>query len=154
MSSPSISALLLLALVGCTGDADDRPDMQTASVPASAASASGRTPSHLEHEVDGGGMIHQMRAHTQAMQAASGEEAKALLPAHSELVENMLAEMDREVERGNARSDPAWTAAADSVRGDLTTMSKMRGGALETFLPEHGRRLNRVMDLHRAALID
>ena len=154
MSSPCISALLLLALVGCTGDADDRPGMQAASVAASASSTTGRTPSHLEQEVGGGGMIHQMRAHTQAMQAVSGEEAKAQLPAHGELVENMLAEMGREVERGNARSDPGWTATADSVRRDLTAMSEMPGGALEDFLPEHGRRLNRLMDLHRAALIN
>lgn len=128
--------------------------MQTAAVPTLAASATGRTPSHLEQEVGGGGMIHQMRAHTQAMQAASVEEANARLPAHGELIENMLAEMTREVERGNARSDPAWTATADSVRRDLTAMSEMLGGALKDFLPEHGRRLNRLMDLHRAALIN
>ena len=152
MSGPYISALLLLALVGCTGEEDDRPGMHAASVPAS--SNTGRTPSHLEQEVGGGGMIHQMRAHTQAMQAASGEEAKARLPAHSELVENMLTEMGREVERGNARYDPAWSAAADSVRSDLTAMSQMPGGALEHFLPEHGRRLTRLMDLHRAAMIN
>jgi hypothetical protein len=154
MSIPYISALLLLALVGCTGEADDRPGTQTAAVPTSAASATGRTPSHMEQEVGGGGMIHQMRAHMQAMQAASGEEAKARLPAHGELVETMLAEMGREVERGNARSDPAWTATADSVRRDLTAMSEMPAGALENFLSEHGRRLNRLMDLHRAALIN
>lgn len=152
MSRPCISALLLLALVGCTGEADDRPGMQTAVVPSSASPTKGRTPSHLEQEAGGGGMIHQMRAHTQAMQAASGEEAKGQLPAHSELVENMLAEMTREVERGNPRSDPAWSATADSVRRDLTAMSRMPAGALEDFLPEHGRRLYRLMDLHQTAL--
>lgn len=150
MSTPYVSRLLLLALVGCTAEGKDRTVGRTASAPAASTEA-GRTPSHREQEVRGGGMIHQVRAHTQAMQAAGGEAARARLPAHADLVETMLAQMSREMARGNTRSDAAWNAIADSVRRDLEAMSRMGAGELERSLPEHGRRLDRLMDLHQMA---
>lgn len=97
----------------------------------------------------GGQMMAQMRPHMQMMQGMSGDSMMSMMPEHRQMVGNMLAQMNRAMQDMNMPGDTAWNATADSVRDDLTRMQQMSPEALAAFMPGHGRRVMRLMEMHR-----
>lgn len=96
------------------------------------------------------GMMDSMQVHIRMMQGMSGDRMKAMLPAHRQMVANMLSQMNSEMRQMNMQSDPKWTALADSVRQDLVRMPEMSAVELRSFMPAHGARVMRLMDTHRS----
>ncbi|HSL70280.1 MAG TPA: hypothetical protein VK864_08545 [Longimicrobiales bacterium] len=96
-----------------------------------------------------GGMMTQMMSHMQTMQAMTGDSMKAMLPRHRQMADSMLAQMNRERHDMNLMADTTWNALADSVRNDMMRMPGMSGPELQTFLPQHGARMTRLMESHQ-----
>lgn len=97
-------------------------------------------------------MMPQMRTHMQTMHGAGGDSLKAMLPMHREMTASLLAEMNREMRQMNMPAEPAWTATADSVQQDLVRMPDMEPGELQTAMPAHEARLDRLMQMHRSMM--
>jgi hypothetical protein len=147
---------LLLAAAACGGDgesADQAAATDTGSVGASAADTGGMK--GMEGmSMDGmeGGMDEAMRSHMQSMQGATGDSLMAMMPMHRQMAANMLSRMNREMGEMNMPGDAAWTAVVDSVRQDLARMPEMSASELQSFMPAHEGRLNRLSEMHRTMM--
>ncbi|HKP76140.1 MAG TPA: hypothetical protein VJT67_11400 [Longimicrobiaceae bacterium] len=98
------------------------------------------------------GMMEELRTHMQAMHGAGGDSLKAMLPTHRQMAANLLAEMNREMRQMNMVAAPAWTATVDSVRQDLVRLPVMGPAELQSAMPGHEARLNRLMGMHQAMI--
>lgn len=144
------TALLLLALpsfTACGGGDDDGPDASQQAAP------SQDTMSSMEGmpgmEAGDAGMMGRMNTHMTMMRGLSTDSTMAMLATHRQLVANMIAQMNREMRDMGMASDAAWDASVDSLRSDLTRMPEMSGPELQAMMPDHDRRVLRLMEMHR-----
>ena len=79
---------------------------------------------------------------------AAASQIAAMLPRHTQLVNNTLSRMQSEMIAAHMTADAAWNATADSVRQDLTQMGTMAPAVLVQAMPAHTARVNRA---HRDA---
>jgi hypothetical protein len=75
-----------------------------------------------------------------------------MLPTHRQMAANLLAEMNREMRRMKMVADPAWTVTVDSVRQDLVRLPELGAAELQSAMPAHQARLNRLMGMHQAMI--
>jgi len=97
-------------------------------------------------------MMDSMQTHMGMMEGMSADGMKAMLPAHREMVANMLSRMSAEMRQMNMQSDAKWTALADSVRRDLVRMPDMSAAELRSAMPAHGARVMRLMQMHSSMI--
>ena len=77
------------------------------------------------------------------LDTASSATLKPLLINHPQLVDSTLNAISKSTPAPNA----AWTALADSVKKDLTTLSGLTDGDLVAFMRVHHARLTRLMQM-------
>jgi aryl-alcohol dehydrogenase-like predicted oxidoreductase len=99
--------------------------------------------------MQGGMMPQMMQAHMDTMMSMNAGRMKAMLPMHRQMVANMLAQMNQQMQSMNMPADTKWTALADSVRQDLVRMPEMSDQELEGFMPAHRARVMRLMAMHQ-----
>jgi len=97
-------------------------------------------------------MMDSMQTHMGMMEGRTADRMKAMLPAHRQMVANMLAQMNADMRRMNMQSEPKWTALADSVRRDLVRMPEMSAAELRSAMPAHAARMMRLMAMHRSMM--
>jgi hypothetical protein len=95
------------------------------------------------------GATDEMRSHMSTMMGAAADSMAAMLPAHRQMVANMLAQFGREMRDMNMTADAAWNALADSVRTDLTRLPELNPTELETAMAAHAARVQRLMEMHQ-----
>lgn len=100
----------------------------------------------------GSAMTDSMQSHMRMMEGVPAGQIKAMLPAHRQMVANMLSQLNGEMRKMNMSSDAKWTALTDSIRQDLTRMPDMSGTQLKSFMPQHDARVMRLMDMHRSMM--
>lgn len=144
------TALLLMALpsfTACGGGADDEPD------PSQQAAPSQDTMSAMDGmpgmQASDAGMMGRMNAHMAMMRGLSTDSTMAMRSTHRQMVANMIAQMNREMRDMNMATDAAWDATMDSLRSDLTRIPEMSGPELQALMPDHDRRVVRLMEMHR-----
>ena len=93
--------------------------------------------------------MDSMETHMRMMDGMTGEQMKSTLPAHRQMVANMLSQMNQEMRSMNMSGDPQWTATADSIRQDLIHMPEMSPQELKRVMPAHHARITRLMEMHR-----
>jgi len=93
-----------------------------------------------------------MQVHLARMSELPADSLPAALPAHRQMVANMLAQMNREMAGMNMASDAAWNATVDSIRGDLTAMPTVSAAGLADLIPAHLGRVRRLMTMHAAMM--
>ena len=98
------------------------------------------------------GIMTQMQSHMRTMEAAGADSMQAMLPMHRQMAANMISQMNTEMRGMNMKPDSAWQATIDSLRQDLVRMPEMSAADLRTFMPQHGARMMRLMDAHRAMM--
>ena len=133
-------ALLVGTLVACGGE--EAPEADTEAVVAEPAGG-------MEGMQMGGGMMEQMQSHMQQMQGASGEQIRANLSQHRQMVANMISQFNREMREMGMATDQEWNQTIEALRQDLRQMPEMSAQELETFMPEHRARVTRLMEMHR-----
>lgn len=101
----------------------------------------------------GSAMRDSMQGHMRTMtQGVTADQMKAMLPAHRQMVANMLSQVSNDMRKMNMSGDTKWTALTDSVRQDLRRMPDMSGTELRSFMPQHGARVMRLMDMHHSMM--
>jgi len=101
----------------------------------------------------GSAMMDSMQGHMRMMmQGVTGAQMKAMVPAHRQMVANMLSQLSSDMRKMNMTGDAKWTALTDSVRQDLKRMPDMSGAQLQSFMPQHGARVMRLMDMHHSMM--
>lgn len=101
----------------------------------------------------GSAMMDSMQGHMRMMmRGVTADQMKAMLPAHRQMVANMLSQLNSEMRKMNMSGDAKWTALTDSVRQDLKRMPDMSGADLRSFMPQHGARVMRLMDMHHSMM--
>jgi hypothetical protein len=101
----------------------------------------------------GRAMMDSMQGHMRMMmQGVTADQMKAMVPAHRQMVANMLSQLNAEMRKTNMAGDAKWTALTDSVRQDLKRMPDMSGAELQSFMPKHGARVMRLMDMHHSMM--
>ena len=139
--------IFTLALAACGGA--DTAQEKEAAPPIAAPAGEGTMPGMQGMSgTQGGGMVEEMQAHMRSMQGAAGDSLKAMLPMHRQMAANMIAQMNREMRDMNMAADAGWTATVDSLRQDLVRMPEMGGAELQSFVPAHQARLERLMEMH------
>lgn len=148
----TFALLAVTSLVACGGGeeqaAEDTPQAAVAEQPAGGMQGM----EGMQGMQMGGGMTEQMQAHMQAMAGESGEQFKANLPQHRQMVANMIAQMNREMRDMNMASDQEWNSTIEALREDLRRLPEMSTSELQTFMPEHRQRITRLMEMHRSMM--
>lgn len=143
--------IFTLALAACGGA--DTAQEEAAAPPAAAPAGDGTMPGMQGMSgTQGGGMIQEMQAHMRSMQGAGGDSLRAMLPMHRQMAANMIAQMNREMRDMNMTADAAWTATVNSLRQDLVRMPEMGAPELQSFMPAHQARLERLMQMHASMM--
>lgn len=156
MKSPVVALLVtsVLALSACADDGERDRAMDTGEMPADMPQRDG-PPGMGGMDMAGmqsAGMMQDMTSHVQMMQNVSADSMMTLMPAHRQMGENMLDQMDEEMRAMNIEPDAQWNATADSVRQDMTRMPVMSVAELQAFMPEHRARMMRLMNMHRSMM--
>lgn len=143
--------IFTLALAACGGA--DTAQEEAAAPPAAAPAGEGTMPGMQGISgTQGGGMMEEMQAHMRTMQGVGGDSLKAMLPMHRQMAANMIAQMNREMRDMNMPADAGWTATVDSLRQDLVRMPEMGGSELQSFMPAHQARLERLTRMHQTMM--
>lgn len=100
----------------------------------------------------GGSLTEQMQAHLRMLDGATADSMKAMLPMHRQMLANMISQFDREMRQMNMKSDAAWQATLDSLRQDNLRLPEMSTAELRSFMPAHGGRVSRLMDMHKSMM--
>lgn len=156
MKAPAVALLVtsVLALSACANDGESDRAMDMGEMPADMPHRDGQ-PGMGGTDMAGmqsAGMMQDMTSHIQMMQSVSADSMVTLMPAHRQMGENMLEQMDEEMHGMNMQPDAQWNATADSVRRDMTRMPDMSVAELQAFMPEHRARMMRLMDMHRSMM--
>jgi hypothetical protein len=149
----AIATVLLLA--GCGGEDAGEPSAdgvdETPTAEMQGMEGTGDMQSMPGMQMDGG-MMEQMQSHMQMMQGAPGDSLMTIMPMHRQMTANMLARMNREMRGMNMTADADWNATVDSLREDLIRMPEMGAAELQAWMPEHGARVERLMEMHRGMM--
>jgi hypothetical protein len=94
-------------------------------------------------------MMDSMQSEMGRMRGMSADQMAAEMEVHRQLTANMLAQMNADMRGMNMTGDPRWTALVDSVRQDLVQLPSVPRGQLETVMPGHLARVQRLMAMHR-----
>jgi hypothetical protein len=151
MKAPAVALLVasVLALSACADGGDNERAMDTGEMPADMPHRDGQ-PGMAG--MQSAGMMQDMTSHMQMMQGVSADSMMTLMPAHRQMGENMLEQMDDEMRGMNMQPDAQWNATADSVRQDMMRMPDMSVAELQAFMPDHRARMMRLMDMHRSMM--
>ena len=102
--------------------------------------------------MEGMQMGTEMMTHMQSMEMMHGDSLMQMVPQHRQMLGNMMAQMDREMQAMNMGADSQWSALADSLRNDLTRMPQMSAAEMEQFMAGHRGRVARLMEKHRSMM--
>ena len=91
----------------------------------------------------------RMAGHVRRMRNMSGEELNGMIPAHRQMADHFLDEMDHEVRARTPAPDSAWVATLDSARADLETFGSGTAAELKARMDAHGARMLRLAEMHR-----
>lgn len=92
----------------------------------------------------------RLEQHMQHMAAVPPDSLASMMPMHLEEVGAILDEM--EPMTMGMQSDTVWRSTVDSVQNDLARMRDMGAEELSAFMPEHMRRMQRLVFLHDSAM--
>jgi hypothetical protein len=98
-------------------------------------------------------MMHDDRTlqdHMEHMSAVPADSLPHVMPMHLQTVGAILGEMDPAYM--GMQSDTVWRTTLDSVQNDLAQMRDMPAEQLSAFMPEHSRRVERLIFLHDSAM--
>ncbi|GLC28176.1 hypothetical protein [Roseisolibacter agri] len=147
-----------LAAAACGGERSGAERAQSDSSRAAAGASGGRMDSMPGMggmanmpgmgQMMSGRMMAEMDAHMRALRGAGPDSLRRSLPAHRQMVANMISQMNREMGEMNMAADAAWTALIDSVRADLTRMPELSAGELARAMPDHHGRVERLVRAH------
>lgn len=164
-SGAALSLVGAAFLGACSSNSDATRDTPTAAGNAAAGTLEGPTRADSTNRMAGmqgmqgnqmagmmmgSGMMDSMQTHMRMMGNMSADRMKAMLAQHRQMVANLLAQLNGEMRKMNMPPDGRWTMLTDSVRRDLARMPEMSAGELRAFMPEHGARVMRLMEMHRA----
>lgn len=149
--TPTIRSFLAVALTGAAALGACRASDRNASSSGetSADTAGGMGGMQGMPGMMGAATMDSMAAHLRMMDTVRAEQLTAMLPAHRQMVANMLSRMNQEMRSMNMAADQAWTATVDSLRQDLVRMPEMSGTELRGMMPAHHARMMRLMQMHR-----
>jgi hypothetical protein len=94
-------------------------------------------------------MMDSMQAHMRMMSSMPADQLAAMVPAHRQMVANMLSQMTNEMRSMKMSGDPAWTATVDSIRQDLIRLPGMTKTELARVMPAHQARVSRLLQMHK-----
>ena len=72
------------------------------------------------------------------------------LSLHAQMLDQLLAQYEREMQILDVRGGNAWKATVDSLRGDLSTLRSVSDEELRPALAEHQRRVDKLIQFHEA----
>ena len=88
-----------------------------------------------------------VEANMRVMMGASGDQLRAMVPEHRQLVSSMIAQMNHEMGSVHTASSAGWLATRDSIDNDLTRFPSMSAADLRAILPGHQARVHRLMQM-------
>jgi hypothetical protein len=166
-TSMTVGVALATALLAIACGPRDQTSADTATLTATAASPDGphgadttRHAGGMQGMKDGesgrgstrhmsAALMDSMERRLESLEGVSAVQMATIVPAHSQLVARLLAELDSDMRAMKMTPDAAWRALTDSVRRDLTRMPKMEGSELRVFMPDHHRRVDHLVTTHR-----
>jgi hypothetical protein len=149
----SILAAVLLAACGAPEPGNDQPSPPAAPAPPPAAPETGSTAGMQGMSgMKTKGIMEELRTHLQAMHGAAGDSLRAMLPTHRQMAASLLAEMNREMRLMKDGRGARLDRHADSVRQDLVRLPEMGAAELQSAMPAHEARLNRLVGMHQAMI--
>lgn len=133
------AACLVAAVAGCSSESQE-----TANEPGPDAVSSERPVTETPHG------DRRLAQQMERIAAVPADSIVYLVPVHLEEVGAILDEL--EPMSLGMQSDTVWRSTVDSVQNDLALMRDMNAEQLTAFMPEHGRRIERLIMLHDSAM--
>jgi hypothetical protein len=97
-------------------------------------------------------MMDSMQLEMGRMRGMSPDQMAAEMEAHRQMTANVLTQMNADMRGMNMTGDPRWIALVDSIRQDLIQLPNVPRGQLETIMPGHLSRMERLMAMHQAMM--
>jgi hypothetical protein len=93
-------------------------------------------------------MMPTVRAYLDSIIGAEPGDLPSMVAGHRARIEQMLSAMDQDMTAMDMAADAAWQAAADSVRTDLSAISRLSGEQLVLRMRAHAGRMRRLLQMH------
>ena len=91
-----------------------------------------------------------LRQHLAQMSAVPADSLERVMPLHLEKVGALLDDLDPAA--FGMQSDTVWRATLDSVQNDLARMRDLPAEQLSEIMPDHRRRVERMLSMHDSAM--
>ena len=91
-----------------------------------------------------------LQEHMQQMSLVPPDSLAQVMPMHLQKVGEMLEEMDPSAM--GMQADTVWRATLDSVQNDLALMRDLPSAELREIMPDHNRRVQRLIARHDSAM--
>lgn len=141
--------LSTLALVACGGPEEEPGAAVQTEAAVEPAGAMGDMQGMQGMEsMQQGGVAARLQGHMKMMEGASGEQIKAMVPEHRQIVANMIAQMNQEMRGMDMADNTEWNSTVAALREDLVRLPEMTAEEIKTFLPEHQTRIDRLVEMH------
>ncbi len=96
--------------------------------------------------------LSALEADMRAMTGARGDQLRAMVPRHRQLVTTMIAQMDSNMRAANSGTSAGWVVTRDSVNRDLIRLRDMSAHEIQAMMPGHETRVGRLMEMQRGAM--
>ena len=97
-------------------------------------------------------LIPMMRADLDSLARTRSQFKDGMLQAHEAMASQMLDAMGNDMTMMGMHPDAAWSALADSVKGDLAELPSLSGRALEARVQAHAERMRRLLGMHETMM--
>ena len=148
---------ILVAAIGLAACGGDEADVELADRAVVNTPSMGMPPGGMQGGMGqmggmGPGMMGaEWQQHMVAMQGATGDSLRAMMPMHRQMASRMIAMMDTVGGGMGMAMDSAMVATRDSLRRDLDRMEGMSPAEMEAFLQEHDARMQRMLRMHQSS---
>lgn len=150
---PWRAVALALALAGCGKEKTEAPAPETTQpAPGDSAGRMGMGGGMNMQGMSGTQMGMQMMGAMKGIEAMAGDSMARMMPMHHQMLQTMMAQMDRDRADAKALPDPQWTALVDSIQADMSQMSQMSADRMRTTMGAHHGRVTRMIEMHRTLM--
>ena len=94
-------------------------------------------------------MMAGMRAHMDSMMRMSPQQVQGMMAMHEQMMSRMMDGMGADMRDMKMAANPKWNALGDSVKQDLAELPSLNGQKLQARMRAHGKRVQRLMEMHK-----
>lgn len=148
LQSLGFGVLLCSTVYGCSAEKKEAGISDTSTV-AGSNDLGGMEPKAGMSMTHSDTVADRASADLEQFASASDAQIKALLPAHTRAVEELVADCEKMMRMMKITPPAKWTKANSEIRSDLSRMKGMSASQIKAFVPEHRDHVQGILDMRQ-----